>query len=438
MKKYIAILGIILAVTPAMGDMYGALRMVYETNPTIGRQREIVNAAAAELKMARRQTLPYVGLSAGTGFSRTKVGDYTFDYEPAQIGIEAQQNLFQGFSILSQIKAAKSSLAAQQAVLYATQQEVFLDAINAYIDVLNAAEILKLNQNNQHVLQEYYDMCLDRQRAGTLTKTDVATASARLEMARYSVADANAAYNNALETFRRIYGDTLDDYPDIDMEKMRHLFPESAASAQDFAIAHHPSIAALNAQESAARENIMIARKTILPSVDIRASAVQMQDIPVIDRVRDARVGVYLKMPIFDRGTAFANVDKTKHTVAGIQEQIIAARRAVVENLNMAWNIYDAQTAAIAAARASVAANKLAVSGIRAEQRTGRRTVLDVLNTQQELLKSQVSLTRAEHGQISAFFAVLASMGKLNPDNLGMISVTHDDDHDDDNDDNNE
>jgi len=228
-------------------------------------------------------------------------------------------------------------------------------------------------------------------------------------MARYAVADANAAHNNALETFRRIYGDVLDDYCEIDMEKMRHLFPESAAAAQDFAAAHHPSIVALNETENAARENIMIARKTILPSIDVRASAVQIEDVPVLDRVRDARVGVYLKMPLFDRGSAFANVDKTKSTVAGIQEQIIAARRAVIENLNSAWNIYDAQSAAISAATASVSANKMAVAGIRDEQSSGRRTVLDVLNTQQELLKSQVSLSRAQHGQVSAFFAILAA-----------------------------
>ncbi len=418
--KYLVMLSAVVLTTPAFADLYSALQTVYDTNPTIGHQRAVVDAADAELKLARRQTLPYVGVAAGTGFSRTKLGDYTMDYEPTQFGIEAQQPLFQGFSILSQIKAAKSQLAAQHAVLYATQQQVFLDAINAYIDVLNTAEILDLNKNNQRVLQEYYDFCVARQRVGAMTKTDVASSSARLEMARYAVADANAAYNNALETFRRIYGDVLDDYCEIDMEKMRHLFPESAAAAQDFAVAHHPSIVALNETENAARETIMIARKTILPSIDVRASAVQIEDVPVLDRVRDARVGVYLKMPLFDRGSAFANVDKTKSTVAGIQEQIIAARRAVIENLNSAWNIYDAQSAAISAATASVSANKMAVAGIRDEQSSGRRTVLDVLNTQQELLKSQVSLSRAQHGQVSAFFAILAAMGKLTPGNLGV------------------
>ncbi len=429
MKRSLIFVVIMMMCGGAHADMYGALQTVYDTNPVIARQRAAVSAARSDLSLARTGTRPYVGASAGTGFSRTKIGAETFDYEPTQIGIEAQQNIFQGFSILAQIKAAKSMLAAQEAVLYATQQDVFMAAINAYINVLNAAEVLKLNKNNQRVLQEYYDLCVARENVGTLTRTDVAQASARLQGAKYQLAEATAGYDNSLETFRRIYGSVLDTYPDIDLDKMRHLFPESAAGAEEYAIKNHPSIVALNAQEAAARENITAAYKTILPSVDVRASVLQFEDLPVLDRVRDSRVGVYLKMPLYDRGTAFASTDKVRHTVAGIQEQIINARRVVVENLYQAWNVYDAQAVAISAARSSIDANQMALDGIREEQQRGRRTVLDVLNAQQELLNSRVALVRAQHNQISAFFAVLSAVGKLNPDNLGIQVGVDTDDH---------
>jgi len=429
MKRSLIFVVIMMMCGGAHADMYGALQTVYDTNPVIARQRAAVSAARSDLSLARTGTRPYVGASAGTGFSRTKIGAETFDYDPTQIGIEAQQNIFQGFSILAQIKAAKSMLAAQEAVLYATQQDVFMAAINAYINVLNAAEVLKLNKNNQRVLQEYYDLCVARENVGTLTRTDVAQASARLQGAKYQLAEATAGYDNSLETFRRIYGSVLDTYPDIDLDKMRHLFPESAAGAEEYAIKNHPSIVALNAQESAARENITAAYKTILPSVDVRASVLQFEDLPVLDRVRDSRFGVYLKMPLYDRGTAFASADKVRHTVAGIQEQIINARRVVVENLYQAWNIYDAQAVAISAARSSIDANQMALDGIREEQQRGRRTVLDVLNAQQELLNSRVALVRAQHNQISAFFAVLSAVGKLNPDNLGIQVGVDTDDH---------
>lgn len=404
----------------ANADMYSALQSVYDTNPVIAAARSDVGVANSELAAARTDTKPYLGINANAGLARTRFLDNTYDTTPTEIGATFQQNVFQGFSTMAKIKGAKGIVAARQASLYATQQDVFLDAINAYINVLNAGEVLKLKKNNQRVLQEYYDQCRQKQKVGVLTATDVAQASARLERAKYQTIDARADYDNALETVRRIYGGAENEYTDISLERVAHLFPESVSDAEEYAIRNHPMIVALNAQESAARENITVARKTRLPSIDVRASVMQVNDIPVIDDVRDGRVGLYFSMPLYDKGTAAANVEKVRYTVAGIQEKSVEARRVIVEHLRQAWNNYDAQTYAIDAATAAVRANQLALDGTRAEQARGRRTVLDVLNAEQELLNSRVALSQATHGKISAYFAVLAATGRLSPENLGL------------------
>lgn len=404
----------------ASADMYSALQSVYDTNPVIAVARTDVGVATSELAAARTDMKPYLGINANAGLARTRVMDNTFDTTPTELGASFQQNVFQGFSTMAKIKGAKGIVAARQASLYATQQDVFLDAINAYINVLNADQVLKLKKNNQRVLQEYYELCRQKQKVGALTATDVAQASARLEGAKYQTVDAQAEYDNALETVRRIYGVAEKEYSDISVDRVAHLFPASIADAEEYAIKHHPMLVALNAQESAARENITVARKTRLPSVDIRASMMQINDIPVIDDVRDGRVGLYFSMPLYDKGTAAANVEKVRYTVAGIQEKIVDTRRVIVEHLRQAWNNYDAQTYAINAATAAVRANQLALDGTRAEQGRGRRTVLDVLNAEQELLNSRVALTRAKHGKVAAYFAVLAATGRLNAENLGL------------------
>ena len=65
-----------------------------------------------------------------------------------------------------------------------------------------------------------------------------------------------------------------------------------------------------------------IAYQSMLPSVD----------------VRDSRIGVYLKVPLYDKGNAFANADKVRATIAGIQDQTINARRVIIENLRSAYS----------------------------------------------------------------------------------------------------
>jgi len=416
---YFNLLAIFVAFS-AHADVYSALQGVYDTNPVIAESRTGVGIARSELAAARTDTKPYLGINANAGLARTKVFDQTFDTTPTEIGATFQQNVFQGFSTMAKIKGAKGLVAASQASLYATQQDVFLDAINAYINVLNADEVLNLKKNNQKVLEEYYELCRQKQEVGVLTATDVAQASARLEGAKYQTTQAQAEYDNAEETFRRIYGRTEDKYTDISLKKVEHLFPHSIEEAEEYALAHHPVLVALGAQEEAARENITVARKSRLPSVDIKASAMQINDIPVADKLRDGRVGIYLSMPLYDKGNASANVEKVRHTVAGIQEKTIDARRIIAEHLRQAWNTYDAQTYAITAAQAAVKANQLALGGTREEQARGRRTVLDVLNAEQELLNSKVSLAQARHGKVAAYFAVLAATGKLSAENLGI------------------
>jgi len=416
-------MAMILAMPAAHADMYSALQIVYENNPVISAGRKSVGAAEMDVRLAKSEAHPYIGAAANADIARTKIMGETFDYKPTQIGIEARQNIFQGFSTIAQIKAAKGLLAAARADLYATQQNVFLDAINAYIGVLQADDVLNLNKNNRRVLQEYYDYCADMAGVGRLTKTDVAQAAARLEMAKYALADAQAKYDNSLESFRRVFGKTLSEYTDVDLKRMAHLFPESISEAETEALKSHPALIALDARENAARENITVAQKTMMPSVDVRASAMQADDLPYIDRVRDNRVGVYLKLPLYDRGTAFATTDKARYTVGEIEDQIVNARRVVIENLRRAWNTYEAQGYAIRAAESGIAANKMALDGTRAEQKSGRRTVLDVLNAEQELLNTQVSLSNAKHAQVAAFFAVLSAAGKLNAQNLGIVTT---------------
>ena len=413
--------------TPCRADLYSALHHVYETNPIIEQSRAAADAACAGVDASASAARPYLGLAGSAGMARTDALHHRYDYVPTQIGIEFQQNVFQGFGIISQIRSARFAASAATAMVYVTTQDIFLNTINAYVSVMNAADVLDLTQNNERVLREYYDYCRDLQRVGKLTKTDVAQASARLEMARYAVADANAKYENARETFRRIYGDLNVGFTQIDLSRTEILFPESIDDATEYAVQNHPILRALDARYDAARQNINVARKSILPSVDVRASAVQADDLPYLDRVRDARVGVYMKLPLYDKGAAFAETERARYMASEIDDQIIDTRRKIIENLRQAWNNYAAQGAAIRAANAGVDANEMALRGTRAEQKSGRRTVLDVLNAEQELLNTRVSLSQAKYSRIAAYFAILGAMGKLNPQNLGFTDIDSDD-----------
>lgn len=422
MKKYVALFMMI--AVPARADIYTALREIDASNPEIAAARSVVEASSADVRQSWTGWQPSVGVSAGMARAKTKANVMGVDesYTQKQLGISVEQNLFQGFATHARIDAAKGQFQAEQATLYATRQTVFLEAVQAYLNVLNTREVLALRRNNEKVLREYYNLFSQKEQVGVLTKTDVAQAEARLELAKYAAIAAKADYDNALETYRRIYGQAENKYTDVATDRLKPVFPKTIQEAEQQALAHHPSILAADARYRAADAQITVARQTILPSVDVKASAMRLDDIPLADRVDDSRIGVYLTVPLYDKGTALAQTQKAKANASAVKVQITGAQRRVLEKLNQAWNIYQAQTAAITSAQIRIKASRLALEGVRDEQERGRRTVLDVLNAEQEVLDAQVSLTQAHHRQILAFFSVLSGTGALTPHNLGIES----------------
>lgn len=420
MKKYVALL--MMMAVPAWADIYTALREIDASNPEITAARSVVKASGADVRQSWAGWQPSVGVSAGIARAKTKADQMGIDesYTQKQLGVSVEQNLFQGFSTNARIDAAKGQLQAEQASLYATRQTVFLEAVQAYLNVLNTREVLALRRNNEKVLREYYNLFSQKEQVGVLTKTDVAQAEARLELAKYAAIAAKADYDNALETYRRIYGQTENQYTDVSTDRLKPVFPKTIQEAEQQALANHPSILAADARYRSADAQITVARQTILPSVDVKASAMRFDDIPLADRVDDSRIGVYLTVPLYDKGTALAQTQKAKANASAIKAQITGAQRAVLEKLNQAWNIYQAQTAAITSAQIRIKASRLALDGVRDEQERGRRTVLDVLNAEQEVLDARVSLTQAHHCQTLAFFSVLSGTGALTPHNLGI------------------
>ena len=144
MKLNYCLIGMLVALTPlaSNADMYSELQNVYESNPVIKSQRAALRAADADVSASSAGFKPYLGVSANAGAARTKLGDYSFDYNPVGVGLEFQQNIFEGFSTIAQYKGARAVRDAETAALYATEQDTFLNAINAYIAVLRANTII--------------------------------------------------------------------------------------------------------------------------------------------------------------------------------------------------------------------------------------------------------------------------------------------------------
>src|SRR6185369_5211234 len=95
---------------------------------------------------------------------------------------------------------------AQRALLADTEQQVLLNTITTYADLVRDAGIVDARKNNVRVLVQQLDATRERFRVGELTITDVSQAEARLEGARADLVQAETQVRIAEAAFQRTIG----------------------------------------------------------------------------------------------------------------------------------------------------------------------------------------------------------------------------------------
>ena len=93
------------------------------------------------------------------------------------------QPLYRGGKTRASINKAENQVLSGRAQLYAAEEQVFGDTINAYVSVIQDEQLLALDQANEALLTKELQATNDRFRVGELTRTDVAQAEAALASA---------------------------------------------------------------------------------------------------------------------------------------------------------------------------------------------------------------------------------------------------------------
>ena len=125
-------------------------------------------------------------------------------------------------------------------------------------------------------------------------------------------------------------------------------------------------------------------------------------------------------VPIYQGGQEDATVRRAKELRSQAELAVVTAQRAARQDVDGAWEAFQAAKTQIAANEAQVKADQFAVDGVTQEQQAGERSILDILNAQQELLNAQVSLVTAQHDYVVAAYRVLWATGRLSARALSL------------------
>jgi len=411
-----------------------ALAAAYKNNPQLNAQRAQVRATDEAVPQALSGYRPQVSATANVGVqysdthtqsSQTGNLNTAGTRVPRGYGFTATQTLFNGFRTGNNTRAAESQVFAAREGLRVMEQQVLLDAVTAYMNVLRDTAILELQRRNVEVLEEQLRQTRDRFNVGEVTRTDVAQADSRLAAARSQALQAEANLSTSRAIYRRVIGtDPVNLAPGQPVDR---LSPSTQTGSIQRADTENPAVTAAMYGVDIALLQVKISQGALYPVLTVQGNIQQNFDTsPTTTRSFAASAIAQLTIPIYQGGIEYSLIRQSKETLGQQRLSLEQQRDIVRANVVQAWGLLDASRAQIQAAQAQVAAAEIALNGVREEARVGQRTTLDVLNAQQELVNARVTLVTAQRDRVVNSYTLLSATGRLGPEVLKLPTQIYD------------
>ena len=424
----------VLAASHASAEtLESALAQAYRNNPTLNAQRALLRATDEGVPQALAGYRPRINASMDSGYqhfeSTTLSGGIltrtNSNISPRGGNVGLVQTVYKGQRTGSLTRQAESQVLAGRETLRNSEQTALLDAATQYMNVLRDTAILDLQRRNVEVLQEQLKQTRDRFNVGEVTRTDVAQSESRVAASQSQVLAAEANLKASQAAYRRIVGvEPVNLRPGMPVDR---LSPSTLEASIDSGRARHPLVTSAQFTVDTAQYAVKAAEGTLYPTVTLEAAAQKRWDQAPgsFDQLTGTVLG-RVNVPIYQGGSEYAIIRQTKETLGQRRIELDVQRDLVRSSVVQAWSSLQATKAQIIAAQAQVTATEVALNGVREEARVGQRTTLDVLNAQQELVNARVSLVTAQRDRVVASYTLLAAVGRLGPEVLGLKTEVYD------------
>lgn len=413
-----------ISAAPAHGqELMESLAVAYDTNPTLIAQRESLrgtNELIAQALSGYRPNLQASG-DIGSEYSNTDPSNGSSNSDtinPSSIGIAVNQPLYRGGRTAASVRGANYAIQAARATYLSIEQQVMLDSVTSYMDVVREQAVLELSLNNEQVLRRQLQATRDRFQVGEVTRTDVSQAESRFARATADRIAAEGDLASSRATFARVIGQPA---TAVTAPPPVAGLPASLEDAKSLANDNNPANVAAGFNARSADENVDVVFGELLPELNLVGRAGSSFDpSPNIDQSDTASITAELTVPLYQSGAVSSRVREARYNANETRIRVEETRRQVTENAIRAWEALFTARATIQSLIAQVSAARIALEGTEQEALVGSRTVLDVLDAEQELLDARVSLVQSQRDEVVAAYALLVVIGGLTARQLAL------------------
>ena len=366
-----------------------------------------------QLSTARYSRLPDLNASVGynASFGWGTSADNTRKTETLQTGsfdISASMPLFSGLRINRQIKGGKLDLAAAVQELERAKEDVAVNIMTRYLEVLYCKELVGVAQRQLELSSQQAERSDRLVRAGkqpesALYESRALAANDELALTQarnnldLALLDLSQALNRESAAGFDIVAPVLDSVALASLHRLG-----SAQSVYDYALDHRPRILSERLKLESSENAVRIARSYLYPSLSLRGgfgtgvySSMEEAFGTQLDKNRSEFVGVSMSIPIFNRRATRNNIRSAQIAVRNQQLVLLNAEQSLRKEIEQAWANADAAYAKYGAAEKALASARIAFAYEERKAEAGRSTLYDFNDAKTRMLKAESELAQA-------------------------------------------
>jgi adhesin transport system outer membrane protein len=393
------------------------VQLAVETNPQIGTVAKRKEAADAAVSAAKGGYLPKLDFLYGSGLERSQNSSTAatttgfLRLHRHQEGMTLNQMLFDGLGTPAEVDRRRAISDATAYRVYATAEDIALQAIDAYIDVLKNKDIVSYAKENLAAHQRTFDQVKLRADKGVGRRADLEQIEARTSLASANLSSAESSLRDAEIAYLKVVGRNpinLTSAPDP------KNVPNSVDEAVKAGFANHPTLKSSQSDVEQAQAQRELARSFWFPRLEFEASYTNNRNLDgVAGPNRDRMLMLYLKWNLFRGGFDYHRLKETALQIDEATEISRNTNRQVENAVRLAYNAYATARDRIPSLARYVKSSDATRAAYAQQFAIGQRTLLDLLDSENEFFTARSTEATGKYIQISAKYRVLNAMGQL-------------------------
>ena len=413
--------GIVHAQTPTQAStVRDAVERAVLKNPEIRFRHQNLMASTSEQEAARGGWRPKLDLDANAGRknSLTPGQASALDYDNSAATLTLRQTLFDGFATSKDVERLGFARMASYFELLSASDQIALDAIKAYVDVLRYRELVNLARDNYATHADVQTKLESRVKAGVGRRVDLEQAAGRVALAESNWLTEAANLHDVTTRYQRLVGEmppeNLSPVP-----SMGKYMPERQAFVAT-TVRSNPDFQAAVAGIRAYRADLGIRKAANYPTLELRASTgTERNRSGVSGDYRDSALQLFLNYNLYRGGSDAARAQQYAAKLGAAYDLRDKSCQDVRQTALIALNDAGKLQAQLHLLSQHELSTSKAREAYRQQFDIGQRSLLDLLDTENELFEARRALINAENDLQLAQIRVLTVQGRI----LGVLQL---------------